>query len=138
MNQVNISGRLVRDVEIQTIKTGTKYVKNALAVKKDYGDGAEFIPLIFWRQHAEYIKNYGSKGSHLIITGKLHINTYEREINGQMEKRTSTEVNVTNVEIVQHKVVKQLDTSKEAALQRQQKALNESNQETEVPWQLDL
>ena len=60
--------------------------------KKKREDGsreADFIPVVFWRQQAEFVSRYFEKGSRIALVGHLQVRNYE---DTEGKKRTATEV----------------------------------------------
>lgn len=83
MNQVNLIGRLTKDVTINTYgdkKNGGSFSYNSLAVRDgkdaDGNDRTQFIDLVFWNAGAELLEQYVKKGDLVGVTGKLVNNNY--------------------------------------------------------------
>lgn len=104
MNNVALVGRLARDPE-------TKYTTSNLAVcnftvavdrrfKKDGEQTADFINCIAWRQTAEFVSKYFSKGQRIGLVGSIQTSSWEAEDGSRKYK---TEVLVDNVEFVESK-----------------------------------
>lgn len=75
MNTVVISGRLARDIEIKTTKTGHKCTSFSVAVPKN-NEEANFIDCVAWDETAIFIGNYFHKGSPIEIEGSIQTRTY--------------------------------------------------------------
>lgn len=76
MNKVILMGRLTHDPEVRTTNNGTKVVIFSVAVNRRFknADGdydADFINCVAWRQSAEFISKYFSKGRMIAIVGTL-------------------------------------------------------------------
>lgn len=99
MNYVSISGRLTRDTELKTTTSGIPVCNFTVAVKKDFGEGADFINCVAWRKTAELITKYLSKGSMALFQGRLSQSSYEFEGRTQYK----TEVIVDKVEFLDSK-----------------------------------
>lgn len=99
INRVVLMGRLVSDPDKRTTSSGLSVVSFRLAVDRGYqrGDGgqtADFINCVAWRQTANFIWEYFSKGRMIALEGKLQSRSYEdREGN----KRNVLEVVVDQV-----------------------------------------
>lgn len=99
INRVVLMGRLVSDPDKRTTSSGLSVVSFRLAVDRGYqrGDGgqtADFINCVAWRQTANFIWEYFSKGRMIALEGKLQSRSYEdREGN----KRNVIEVVVEHV-----------------------------------------
>ena len=90
MNTINIIGRLTTDPELKTTQSGVSVCSFTLAVKRPrVKDTTDFIPVVAWRQSAEYISKYAHKGSMVAISGMLTTRKYETN-NG--DKRVAYEV----------------------------------------------
>lgn len=90
MNEVRLIGRLVNNSELKKIREDLVYVKNAIAVKREFKnkDGnydTDFFDFIVFRQDAEFLYNYVKKGDLFLLKGYLQNNSYEKD--GQRFKR---------------------------------------------------
>lgn len=99
LNHIDIMGRLTRDPELRYTAQGTPVTSFTLAVDRDYQSGGnerqtDFIDCVAWRQTAEFVSKYFSKGSMAIVTGRLHIRDWEDKNGG---KRRSAEVMADSV-----------------------------------------
>ena len=101
MNITTFTGNLGRDWE--QANSNTVIAKNSLAVRRDYknkqtGDyDTDWIPLTAFSKTAETLMQYTSKGSKILIVGKLQTNNYTDK-NGN--KRTSYDVIVDRFEFL--------------------------------------
>ena len=104
MNLITLTGNLGRDWE--QANSNTVIAKNSLAVRRDFknkqtGDyDTDWIPLTAFSKTAETLMQYTSKGSKLLIVGKLQTNNYTDK-NGN--KRTSYDVIVDRFEFLDSK-----------------------------------
>lgn len=100
LNHITIMGRLTRDPELRMTQSQTQVASFTLAVDRDFGgrDGAEkqadFIDCVAWRQTAEFVSKYFSKGRMAVVSGRLQSRKWETR---EGEKRTSWEVVVDNI-----------------------------------------
>ena len=97
INNVTLVGRLVRDAEARTTKSGKNIAAFTLAVggiEKEYVD---FIDCLAWGKTADVVTKYTSKGKRVGIVGKLHINKYETK---DGEKRSRAEVIVNSIQLL--------------------------------------
>ena len=82
-NNVNLSGNLVRDIEVKVMEGESgKHVANfTVAVQRTRSkeDAADFINCVAWGQVADYLGSYGNKGKRIELEGQLHTRTYEKE-----------------------------------------------------------
>ena len=95
LNQIVLMGRLTRDPELRYTQSQTPVATFRIAVDRDYTgrDGGEkqtdFIDIVAWRQSAEFVSKFFTKGSMVIVTGRLQMRDWtDRDGN----KRTSAEV----------------------------------------------
>lgn len=94
LNNVTLMGRLVADPELRQTASGVSVVSFRLAVERNYAPQgqerqADFISCVAWRQTAEFIGKYFTKGRMIAVEGSLQSRNYEDK-NGQ--KRTAYEV----------------------------------------------
>ena len=100
LNRIDIMGRLTRDPELRHTQTQTPVASFTLAVDRDFGnrDGGErqtdFIDCVAWRQTAEFVSKYFTKGSMAVVSGRLQIRDWTDRDGG---KRRSAEVVVDNI-----------------------------------------
>ncbi len=100
LNHIVIMGRLTRDPELRRTQSGTPVVSFSLAVDRDFAsrEGGErqtdFIDVVAWRNTAEFVSKYFSKGRMAVASGRLQIRDWtDRDGN----KRRSAEVVADNV-----------------------------------------
>ena len=95
LNHIVLMGRLVRDPELRRTQSGVAVVSFTLAVDRDFQskDGGEkqtdFIDVVAWRNTAEFVSRYFTKGRMAVVSGKLQLRDWtDREGN----KRRSAEI----------------------------------------------
>ena len=100
LNHIVIMGRLTRDPELRRTGSGIAVASFSVAVDRDFGgrDGGEketdFIDCVAWRQTGEFVSKYFTKGSMIVVSGRLQIRGWtDKEGN----KRRSAEVVADNV-----------------------------------------
>lgn len=81
INNVTIMGRLTSDPELKQTPNGISTCAVNVAVDRNYTpQGQErqtdFIPVVAWRQTAEFISRNFSKGKMIAIIGELRTRTY--------------------------------------------------------------
>ncbi len=78
MNQVQLIGRLARDIEMTQTESKHQVLNNALAVNRFVGGEkqTDFIPITAWNATAQLIDKYLDKGDEIGIVGNLHMNHY--------------------------------------------------------------
>ena len=93
LNHSVIMGRFVRDPELRRTTSGKAVTSFTLAVDKPGKDnGASFIPFVAWEKTGEFINNYFTKGSAIIVESRVESREYETK-DGQ--KRTVIELVVS-------------------------------------------
>ena len=100
LNHITLMGRLTRDPELRYTASNTPVASFSLAVDRDFAprDGGErqtdFIDIVAWRQTAEFVSKYFTKGQLAVVSGRLQIRDWtDRDGN----KRRSAEVVADNV-----------------------------------------
>ncbi|QSX05448.1 single-stranded DNA-binding protein [Sedimentibacter sp. zth1] len=108
MNNVQLSGRLTKDVDLKYLQDGKAVSKFNLAVdmglsktkkkelEKKNKATAEFIPIIAYGKIAENVANYLEKGSQVLINARIHTARYEKD----GENRFITQIIAQNVEFI--------------------------------------
>ena len=82
LNHIVIMGRLTRDPELRRTGSGIAVASFSVAVDRDYGgkDGGEketdFIDCVAWRQTGEFVSKYFTKGSMIVVSGRLQIRSW--------------------------------------------------------------
>lgn len=98
LNRIVIMGRLTRDPELRRTQSGTPVTSVRLAVDRDFKsqDGtkqADFFDVVAWRQTAEFVSKYFTKGRMAVVEGRLQSRDWQdRDGN----KRTSVEIVADN------------------------------------------
>lgn len=89
INQVNVSGNLVRDPEVKYVGNGTAVcqigvaVNNRVKVKEEWKDEPCFLDVTVWGKTAEYVGEYLGKGDPVFISGRLKQDTWDDKETGQ-------------------------------------------------------
>ena len=99
LNHIVIMGRLTRDPELRRTGSGIAVASFTVAVDRDFGgrDGGEretdFIDCVAWRQTGEFVSKYFTKGSMIVVSGRLQIRNWNDK---DGNKRRSAEVVADN------------------------------------------
>ena len=94
LNKIFLMGRLTRDPELRRTGSGTAVVSFSLAVDRDFKSQSgeketDFIDIVAWRNIAEFVSKYFTKGRMAVVEGRLQIRDWtDKEGN----KRRSSEV----------------------------------------------
>ena len=100
LNHIVIMGRLTRDPELRRTGSGIAVASFTVAVDRDFGgrDGGEretdFIDCVAWRQTGEFVSKYFTKGSMIVVSGRLQIRNWNDK---DGNKRRTAEVVADNV-----------------------------------------
>lgn len=94
LNVVAIQGRLVADPELRTTPQGTSVCQFRIACERSFARQgeqrqADFIDIVAWRSTAEFVCKYFSKGSMILVEGRIQTRQYQDK-NGS--NRTAFEV----------------------------------------------
>ena len=100
MNNVSLIGRLAADPEMRTTQSGISTCSFRIDVQRRFKNqqgqyDADFISCVAWRQTAEFIGKYFSKGSGIALTGSIQTRSYDGQ---DGRKHYVTEVVADNVE----------------------------------------
>ena len=103
MNRVILIGRLTSDPEHKFTPSGVAVAQFRIAIDRPQSAEArqsgqakqtDFIPIVAWRQTADYAKNYLQKGRLVSVEGRMQVREYQTS-DGQ--RRRETEVIAENV-----------------------------------------
>ena len=100
LNRIILMGRLTRDPELRRTQQGTAVASFSLAVDRDFkgrdsGERAtDFIDIVAWRNTAEFVSKYITKGRMAVVEGRLQIREWTDRDGG---KRRSAEVIADNI-----------------------------------------
>jgi len=85
-NKVILLGNVTRDPELRYISNGTPVTEIGLAVNNrrkgnngEWVDETTFVDVTFWSRDAEIAGEYVTKGSPLMIEGRLKLDTWEKD-----------------------------------------------------------
>ena len=102
MNKWIGAGRITKDIELQTGKSGSEYAKFTVAVNrrkdKNGETKADFIDCTAFGKTAAFVAKYFKKGDGIVVDGALESDTYEAK---DGTKRTKWIIRVEEVEFPQ-------------------------------------
>ena len=115
LNKVVIMGRLTKDPELRRTGSGTAVTSFSLACDRDFksqsGDKeTDFIEVVAWKNTAEFVSKYFSKGRMAVVEGRLQIRDWTDKAGN---KRTTAEVVADNVYFADSKRSESNDNQKE-------------------------
>ena len=100
LNKIFLQGRLVADPELRHTQQGTAVASFRMAVDRDFkskdpgASNTDFINIVAWRNTAEFVSRYFTKGRMAVVEGRLQMRGY---IDKGGNKRTVAEVVANNV-----------------------------------------
>ena len=97
LNKVILMGRITADPEIKQTPNGISVLSFSIAVDRNYSKEekkVDFINLVAWRQTAEFIERYFTKGQMIAVEGSIQTRNYKDKTGA---KRTAFEVVVSQV-----------------------------------------
>lgn len=103
MNRVILIGRLTADPELRQTQSGISSCRFTVAVNRKFKNehtgeyDADFITCQAWRQTAEFVGRYFTKGSMIALEGSLRTGKYQDKNHSDVTHYT-TDVMVENVE----------------------------------------
>lgn len=102
MNKSILIGRLTADPELRQTQSGVASCRFTIAVNRKFKNengeyDADFITCVAWRQTAEFVSRYFSKGKMIAVEGSLRTGSYQDK-NYPDVKHYTTDVYVDNVE----------------------------------------
>lgn len=73
LNSITLMGRMTKDPELRRTESGVAVTSFSLACERDYApQGGEretdFIDVVCWRNSAEFVEKYFSKGMMAVVT----------------------------------------------------------------------
>lgn len=130
-------GRLTRDVELRQTQSGVSVASFAIAVDRprrnaDGNRQADFFDCTAWRQTAEFVKQYFSKGRKILIEGSLQMREYTAK---DGTNRKIAEIVVDSVEFAdsrQDAALMQADAPKPT--QNQFVEITDDDSDSELPF----
>ena len=108
-------GRLTRDPELRRTGSGTAVTSFSLACDRDFksqrGDKeTDFIEVVAWKNTAEFVSKYFSKGRMAVVEGRLQIRDWTDKAGN---KRITAEIVADNVYFADSKRSESNDNQKE-------------------------
>lgn len=99
LNKIVIMGRLARDPELRRTQSGVAVTSFRIACDRDFKSqsgekGTDWIDIVAWRNTAEFVSKYFTKGRMAIVEGRLQTRDWTDK---DGNKRTAVEVVADNV-----------------------------------------
>lgn len=94
LNKIVVMGRLTRDPELRRTQSGLSVTSFSVACDRDFKNQSgeketDFIDCVAWRNTAEFVCKYFSKGRMAVVEGRLQLRDWQ-DNNGN--KRRSAEI----------------------------------------------
>ena len=126
MNRVFLIGNLASDPESRTTQSGIAQCSFRLAVQRRFKGAngereTDFLPVVCWRQTAEFAQRYLAKGRKVAVEGSIQTRSYDAQ---DGSKRYVTEIIADSVEAV--------GIREDGAQNAQKHAQNQQTEFTEV------
>lgn len=107
MNKAILMGRLTRDPELKMTANNIPVCTFTLAVdrrfKNQQGEReADFIPIVAWRQTAEFVDRFFKQGSKMVLVGSIQVRSWD---DNDGNRRWMTEVIADEVYFAESKAV---------------------------------
>lgn len=132
LNNINLIGRICKDVDLRKTNGGTSVCSFSLACDRDYSKdgerGVDFIDCVAFRGTAEFIERNFPKGAMICVTGRLQIRDWTDKGGN---KRRSAEILVDNAYFAGER--RNTERSAEAPAERREPEREQPPAPREVP-----
>ena len=92
VNKIILMGRLVRDPELRQTQSGISVCRFTVAVDRYAKQGeekqADFLDVTAWRQTADFVSRYFSKGRMIYVEGSIHNDNYTDQNGNKVYRNT--------------------------------------------------
>jgi single-strand DNA-binding protein len=95
VNKVILVGNVGKDREVRYSASGTPVANFSLATNEKFKDRndqwqerTEWHSIVAWKRLAEFVGEYGAKGSKLYVEGKIQTSSWEDRQSGERKYRT--------------------------------------------------
>ena len=99
LNRITITGRMTRDPELRATQSGISVTSFSIANQRSYKNNSgeretDFFDVVAWRNTAEFVTKYFSKGSLVTVDGRLETRKFTDK---QGNERKAVEIIADNV-----------------------------------------
>ena len=99
LNHITVMGRLTRDPELRRTQSGLPVCSFSVACQRDFksADGeraVDYIDIVAWRNTAEFVSKYFTKGRMAVVDGRLQLRDW---VDRDGNNRRSAEVIANSV-----------------------------------------
>ena len=127
MNRVILSGEIGSDIVLKKTAAGQSLCNFSIEVKEKGKNGQEFksfFDCTAWGENAEHINQYGFRGQHIAVGGKLQKSSYTNKENQKVYKTSvyvmDVELSVNNATVPQTQAYQQTYQPQSQQMQQQQ------------------
>ena len=105
-NKIILVGNLTRDIELRYTQSGSAIAKTAIATSRKFTRNGEkveetlFVDITFFGRSAEVANQYLSKGSKILVEGRL---TFEQWVDQNGQKRSKHSATVETMQMLDSK-----------------------------------
>ena len=141
MNKVILIGRICAAPEAFTTQSGVSRSSFRLAVNRPYKNpqgnyDADFLPVIAWRQTADFCNRYLDKGRQVAVEGSIQMRQYDAQ---DGSKRYVTEIIADRVEALGSKDDRPADAPAAPPQRNEQQRMDTSGftevEDEKLPWE---
>ena len=101
VNNITVSGRLAKELELRYTTSGKAVGNTTIAVDRKYArDETDFFNVVIWGKSAENFANFTTKGSPVAFEGRLQSRNYE---NSRGQKVTVIEIVANDFTLFENK-----------------------------------
>lgn len=91
LNHITVMGRLTKDPDLRYTPNGIAVASFTIACERDFKgpDGekeTDFFECMAWRNTAEFVSNYFTKGRMAVVSGRLQTRTFQDRETGKNRK----------------------------------------------------
>ena len=99
LNHIDIMGRICNDIELRRTNSGVAVASFTLESDRDFKNSSgeketDFVDIVAWKNTAEFVSKYFSKGRMAIVSGRLQPRKWTDK---DGNKRTTYEIVADNV-----------------------------------------
>jgi len=118
MNIFAGAGNVVKDPEIHTTQNNNKRANLILAIDRRFANSqgnreTDFLPVVAWRQLADFVEKYITKGKKIGVTGSVQVRSYDAQ---DGTKKYVTEIVADSIEFLSPKEQTEAPAAAPAAL----------------------
>ena len=100
VNSISLDGYICNEPKYRETPLGREIADVLIAVNRPYGK-SDYIPCICWGRNARFVGQLDI-GTHVRISGRIQSREYQKKLeNGDVETRTTYEVSVSKVDLVE-------------------------------------